>query len=115
VVLGGLTHYANDGRFSVSRIGKWTFRVSGRRHLGAYSADTGKPVESEYVGFGIELGPNSPYQKLFPFELNTLQDVVDHYPELVDLFESWPRETEPGKVLLGDGTHQQYFVIEESE
>lgn len=112
VVLGGLTRYADDGRFFVTQVGKWTFWCSGRRSLGAYRADTGEPVESEYFGFSLELGRNSPYKKLFPFELNTLQDVVDHYAELVELFESWPREAEPGTVLLEDGTTQKFFVFD---
>lgn len=50
---------------------------------------------------------------VIPFEIKTIQDVVDHYQELVDLFESWPRETEPGTVTLEDGTTQYYDVVEE--
>ena len=115
VVLGGLTRYADEGRFSVSQIGKWTFRVSGRKHLGAYQADTREPVESEYLGFSLELGRNSPYNRLFPFELNTIQDLADHYAELIDLLEAWPREAEPGSVTLNDGTDEQFFVVEETE
>lgn len=112
VVIGGLTKYADKGRFSVSRIGKWKFRISGRNHGGIYRADTGEPVESDYFACHITLGRNSPYRELFPFEVITLQDVVDHYQELVELFESWPREAEPGTVLLEDGTTQKFFVVE---
>jgi hypothetical protein len=115
VVLGGLTQYADEGRFSVSRLGKWTFRVSGRGNLGAFRSDTGEPVESDYFGFSIELGHKSPYNNLFPFELNTLQDLADHYAELVDLFETWPREAEPGTVILDDGISEQFFVVEETK
>jgi hypothetical protein len=50
---------------------------------------------------------------LIPFEINTLQDVVDHYAELVRLFETWPREAEPGTVTLEDGTTQYFYVIED--
>lgn len=115
VRLGGLCAFADKSKFTVSRIGKWTFRISGRNFGGAYKASTGEPVESDYVGYHIKLGVDSPYRKLIPFEVNTLQDVVDHYQELVDLFESWPREAEPGAVTLEDGTTQYYYVVEEGE
>ena len=113
VALGGLARYADDGRFSVSRVGKWTFKISGRRYGGAYRADTGEPVESNYIGGHIELGSNSPYQDLIPFKIDTLQNVVDHYTDLVDLFDSWPRESEPGSVMLEDGSTQYYYVVED--
>ena len=111
--IGGLGHYEDDGRFSVSRIGKWRFRVSGHRYGGVYRADTGKPVKSDYFGWHIGLGPHSPYSELIPFEVNTLQDIVDHYADLVDLFETWPRESEPGTVMLDDGSTQYFYVVED--
>ena len=113
VELGGLGQYADEGRFSVSRVGKWTFKISGRRYAGAYKADTGEPVESDYFGGNIVLGPDSPYKELIPFEVNTLQDVVNHYADLIDLFDSWPRESEPGSVMLEDGLTQYYCVVED--
>jgi hypothetical protein len=115
VQIGGLRRYEDEGRFSVSRIGKWKFRVSGRHYGGAYRADTGEPVESDYLGGSISLGPNSPYTHLIPFEVNTLQDLADHYTELVELFETWPREAEPGTVTLDDGTAQYYYVVDQGE
>ena len=114
VGVGGLCSYADEGRFALSRIGKWAFRTSGRRYGGAYVAATGEPVESDYFGYHLALGVGSPYHALIPFEVNTLQDVVDHYQELVDLFETWPREADPGTVTLEDGTTQFFYVVEES-
>ena len=81
--------------------------------MGAYIAATGDPVESEYSGGYMVLGPGSPYSELIPFEVNTLQDVVDHYEDFVDLFETWPRESKPGTVKLEDGSTQHYYVVEE--
>ena len=112
VVIGGLSHYEHERCFSISQIGKWRFRVYGCRHNGAYRADTGEPVESFYIGFNLTLGPNSPYQHLLPFEVHSLDDLVDHYVELIELFESWPREAKPGTVVLDDGTTQYYHVVD---
>lgn len=115
VEIGGLGDLADKGGFSVRRIGKWAFRVTGCRHLGIYNKDTGDPVESIYYGDTIRLGPNNPYKHLFPFEVNTLQDLADHYGELVELLESWPREAEPGTVTLDDGTTETFYVIENDQ
>ncbi|MCA9195028.1 MAG: hypothetical protein KDB03_24820 [Planctomycetales bacterium] len=114
IEIGGLGQYQSERRFSLTRIGKWTFRVSGCGHIGVSVAATGEAVESDYFGGAIELGPDSPYKKLFPFEVESLQDVVDHYPELIILFETWPREDEPGQVMLEDGTTQSFYVVEET-
>lgn len=80
--------------------------------MGAKDHLTGKDVDSEYFGGSIELGLDSPYQALIPFEINTLQDVVDHYQELIDLCETWPRKENPGTVTLRDGTKQVFHVLE---
>ena len=110
VTLGGLASYENKGRFWLTRVGPWSFRVTGRRHLGARNSATGEPVESNYLGSGIELGSASPYNALFPFKLDTPQDVADHYAELVAIFETWPPKASPGQVTLSDGTTQFYHV-----
>lgn len=115
VALGGLASYEKGRRFWVTRVGPWNFRVTGRRHIGAKNAVTGEPVQSDYLGSGIELGPNSPYNSLFPFKLTTPQDLVDHYAELVDIFETWPGKANPGKVTLADGTTQFYHVLKQGK
>lgn len=115
IVIAGLDEYHHEGGFSVGQIGKWQLRTFGRRHLGAYQEETGEPVESDYRGFHIQLGPTSPYRSLFPFEVVTLQDIVDHYAELLVQLETWPREAAPGSVTLEDGTTQFFYVIEAVE
>ncbi len=112
IELGGLANYQSHGQFSLGRLGKWRFVICGRRYAGAYQAATGEPVESNYSGGHIVLGPKSPYNELLPFEVHTLQDLVDHYAELVNLFETWPREAEPGTVRLADGSTQYFYVVE---
>lgn len=113
ISFGGFQQYEDAGQFSISRIGKWRFGVSGRRHMGAYLEATGDLVESDYFGGQIVLGFGSPYNELIPFEVNTLQDVVDHYQDLEGLFETWPSEFVPGKVTLDDGSTQYYYVVED--
>jgi hypothetical protein len=115
ITVGGLRAYEDQGSFSVSKIGKWRFRIFGKRHMGSFLTSTGEPIESNYLSGHLELGPASPYRDLIPFEVNTLQDVVDHYTEFVDLLESWPRESKPGSVNLEDGTTQFFYVIEEGK
>jgi hypothetical protein len=115
ITVGGLSAYEDQGSFSVSKIGKWRFRIFGKRHMGNVLERTGEPIESNYLSGHLELGSSSPYRDLIPFEVNTLQDVVDHYAEFVDLLESWPREAKPGSVKLENGTTQFFYVIEEGK
>lgn len=112
IAIAGLGDYHHEGHFFVGQIGKWRFRTFGRRHVGAYQEETGEPVESDYRGFHIQLGPTSPYRSLLPFDVATLQDVVDHYAELLVLLETWPLEAAPGTVTLEDGTTQFFYLIE---
>ena len=113
IVTGNLQNYLATGRFNVRRIGKWCFSVNGNRHCGAYKIATGEPVESDYFGSSIQLGPGGPYEEIIPVPTASLQDVVDHYQELVEFFESWPRKNAPGEVTLEDGSIQYYYVRED--
>lgn len=113
ITFGGFGNYEDTGMFSIGRVGKWRFRVHGRRQGVVFDADTGEPIESEYSGGHIMFGPASPYNKLLPFEINTVQDLVDHYVDLIDVLATWPSESEPGSVILDDGSTQFYFVIED--
>jgi hypothetical protein len=115
ISVGGLREYEDQGIFSISKIGKWRFRIFGKRHMGNFLDSTGEPIESNYLSGHLEFGPASPYRDLVPFEVNTLQHVVDHYAELVDLLESWPREAKPGSVKLEDGSIQYFYVMEEGK
>jgi hypothetical protein len=115
ITVGGLGDYEDQGSFTVSKIGKWRFRIFGQRHMGSFLESTGEPIESNYWSGHLGLGPASPCRDLIPFEFNTLQDVVEHYAEFVDLLESWPREAKPGSVKLEDGTTQFFYVIEEGK
>lgn len=114
IAISGLGKYRSDRRFGISRIGKWRFVIYGRHYAGAYLEATGEPVESDYLGGHIELGPYSPYNKIIPFKVHTLHDLVEHYQELVDLFETWPREAEPGTLTLEDGSPQYFYVVEDA-
>ena len=86
--------------------------IQGRRFLGATDSSTGEPVESNYWGGCIQLGNHSPYKDIIPYPTHTLQDIIDHYEELVDYFDTWPRESEPGRVVLEDGSVQKYYVLD---
>jgi len=112
IVVQGLEQYKTSGQFAISEIGKWRFVIAGTTFMGAKNSSTGEPVKSNYWGGYITLGRDSPYRELIPYPTNTLQDIVDHYRELVDYFETWPRESEPGEVILDDGSAQRYYALE---
>ena len=115
IVLVGLSEYESNGRFAISQLGKWQFVITGSTFLGATDSKTGEPVKSNYWGGYIAMAPHSPYKEFIPFPINTVQDIVDHYEELNDLFDTWPRESEPGQVILEDGSVQKYYVLDTSK
>ncbi|MCA9105745.1 MAG: hypothetical protein KDA83_09990 [Planctomycetales bacterium] len=110
IEFGNLHALEPSGTFFVSRIGPWTFSVSGKRHLGVVDAMSGKSIESDYLSGHIPFGPTSPYADMFPFDVSSPQSLVDHYDEVLDALSSWPREDSPGSVKLVDGTTQWFFV-----
>lgn len=112
IVLVGLSEYESNGCFAITQIGKWRFVTTGSRFLGAVDSVTGKPEKSNYWGGHLAINPNSPYKEIIPFPINTVQDIVDHYEELVEFFDSWPRESNPGRVILEDGSVQKYYVLD---
>lgn len=112
IVLVGLTEYESNGSFAITQLGKWRFVTTGSRFLGAVDSATGEPVKSNYWGGHIAVDPHSPYKEIIPFPINTVQDIVDHYQELVGYFDKWPRESEPGHVILDDGSVQKYYVLD---
>jgi hypothetical protein len=112
VVVVGLPQYATSGRFAISQIGRWRFVVSGLAYLGAKDSETGEPIQSGYLAGYLTLGKNSPYRDVIPFPINTPQDLINHYQEFVNLLESWPIESAPGRVFLEDGSVQSYFVFD---
>ena len=112
IVLVGLSEYESNGCFAITQIGKWRFVTTGTRFLGAHDSTTGEPVKSNYWGGHIAMDPNSPYKEIIPFPINTVQDLVDNYEDLVDYFDTWPRESEPGQVILDDGSIQKYYVLD---
>lgn len=51
----------------------------------------------------IYVGPRGAYQKLVPFEINSIRDIVEHYDELVTFFENeWPSKESPGELDVGE-------------
>jgi hypothetical protein len=112
IVVYGLATYESTGTFALGEIGKWRLVIQGRRFLGATDSSTGEPVESNYWGGCIQLGADNPYEKIIPYPTHTLQDIIDHYEELVDYLDTWPRESDPGQVILEDGSVQKYYVLD---
>lgn len=109
--IAGLENYESTRQFHLAQIGPWQFVVAGRRHLGAVVAATGEPVETDCIGGSIEIGGNSPYMELIPYNVTTLEGLIDNYDNLATMFASWPRDSNPGQVTLDDGTKQYFYVV----
>ena len=43
------------------------------------------------AGGCIDIGPESPLKSILPFTVRNLQELIDRYDELEQIFDNWPR------------------------
>lgn len=60
---------------------------------------------------GINVGPQGVFAEHFPFPLRSIDDIVDHYDEIVAILKTWPRQDQPGE-LTWEGRHAKYWAID---
>ncbi len=51
--------------------------------------------EDRGIGIGFSLGKNSQFKKWFPFEIDSLQELVNHYDEIVAVLDTFPTSPDP--------------------
>lgn len=51
--------------------------------------------EDKSVGIGFGLVKDSKFQKWFPFEVNNLQELVNHYDDIVAILSTFPTSPDP--------------------
>ena len=60
--------------------------------------------------YGIDVGPEGPFARLFPFELSSVQDVLDRYDEIRAELARWPVQPEYASFTDEQGTRYFYAV-----
>ncbi|MCC9606863.1 hypothetical protein LOC68_15735 [Blastopirellula sp. JC732] len=94
---------------AVLQIGPWTFGGQGKKPRKGSTAE--EPLFSKFGIYALSFGPDSPLRDLVPLKIESVDDLVEHYDELVELLESWPRKEAPGHLERGDET-LDYWVID---
>lgn len=51
--------------------------------------------ENKTIGMSLNLGRHSNYKKWFSFEVNNLQDLVNHYDDIVGTLRTFPTKPDP--------------------
>jgi len=95
------------------RVGEFEFRVSGEHY--SMQHPVGEPnnvrrVKSEFSGGGLSTGEDGRFSHLFPFELVTVQDAVEHYEEIYEFVSQSPQPPEKGHFKDEDGLNTYYWV-----
>jgi len=98
----------------IQAIGGYDVIVVREGYVGVYAIDTNEPMRSTGWGYGIEVGPEDPFSRFFPFSLSSVQDVIDRYEEICDELASWPVQPEYGTFQDEQGTHYYYSVKDPS-
>lgn len=64
------------------------------RHIGNFDTTFICP-EDDGIGVGFGLGKNSKFQKWFPFEVNNIKELVNHYDDIVTILKTFPTSPDP--------------------
>jgi hypothetical protein len=88
-------------------IGPYSINVQGRGYRGAYETATGNPVQSEFYEGDIDIGTGGEFAHLFPFKLLKVQDVINHYEDILGIIAAWP--VEPDKAHFKDDTGTDFY------
>jgi len=64
------------------------------RHIGKFDTTFICP-ENQTVGVVFNLGRGSKFQKWFPFQVNNLQELVNHYDDIVAVLKTFPNSPNP--------------------
>ncbi len=65
-------------------------------------------------GHGIDVGPEGPFSRFFPFPLSSVSDVLDRYEEICSELAGWPIQPEYATFQDEKGTHYYYSVKDPS-
>lgn len=99
----------------LSQLGPWSFTTFGHGYDGVTLIDTGEPIKTDFNWNWVDVGSDGPFAELIPVKANTVADIVEHYDELVEFFETWPKQSSPGKVQDQSGTLLHYFASPRSQ
>jgi hypothetical protein len=112
VSFGGLSRasFERVGHLPLTRIGGYQVIVVSEGYIGVYRADTKEPVRSTGYGYGIDVGPEGPFSRFFPFALDNVQSVLDRYEEICSVLASWPMQPEYASFEDEEGTRYFYAL-----
>jgi hypothetical protein len=79
-------------------------------YIGVYRADTKEPVRSTGWGYGIDVGPEGPFSRFFPFALDNVQSVLDRYEEICAELATWPMQPEYASFQDEEGIRYFYAL-----
>lgn len=91
-------------------IGQYDLRVQGEGYVGVHESATGMPVRSQFYGGDADIGPAGEFASLFPFEIATVQTVVERYDDILRIIAAWPEESNKAHFRDKAGTDYYYYV-----
>ena len=106
----GRDSFEYSDHLSIQAIGGYEVIVVMEGYIGVYRAETKEPMRSTGWGYGIDVGPNGPFSRFFPFPLSNVQNVLDRYEEICGELAGWPIQPEYATFQDENGTHYYYSV-----
>lgn len=98
------------------------YKLGGPPQILSLKTTTGKNYSTEFdcedktsdgkrkyaYNVNLEITKNNPLGKLFPFEVKTIPDLVNHYDAIISILATFPKQTET--VTINDSTGTRQFT-----
>jgi hypothetical protein len=98
----------------LSQLGRWIFSSRKLRTPEIIYDENGKPIQSvpDYAYGSIDVGSAGPVTDRIPFKIKNIQDLISHYTELENFFDTLPERSDKGD-LIKSGDNKIFYRIPE--
>lgn len=79
-----------SGHIEIRNLGPWDFHTATYGRLGVVKTKTREPVKSLGYSSSVDVGTAGEFADRLPVKIRDVQDLVDHYDDLVRFFGTWP-------------------------
>lgn len=106
----GPESFKTTGEMRLKQIGHLQMEQHSFGYMGMFVTATHEKVKSHAYADWIDIGAEGPYMHEIPFRVRSVQDVINHYDDIVSVLSKWPHEPEKLTVTANDGTIHEAWV-----
>ncbi|MBI2437639.1 MAG: hypothetical protein HYV36_02340 [Lentisphaerae bacterium] len=110
----GPESFRQTGEMRLHQIGNIEMRQHsyGYGSAGLYITKAGKPKKFHGYAGWIDIGTQGPYADILPVKIQKVQDVIQHFDQILATLSKWPKEPEKLTVTAKDGTLYEASIVD---